>query len=53
MKKLIPIPQYEQILVILLKKKTKRGGGGGCVSRERKEKIIEHESGGDGALPGS
>ena len=52
MKKLArQFPNTKQILVILLKKKTKRGGG--CVSREREKKIIEHESGGDGALPGS
>ena len=54
MKKLMPIPQYETNTSNPTKEEDKkRRRRRLCESGERKEKIIEHESGGDGALPGS
>ena len=52
MKKLMPIPQYETNTSNPTKEEDKKRRRL-CESGERKEKIIEHESGGDGALAGS
>ena len=48
MKKLMPIPQYETNTSNPTKEEDKKRRRL-CESGERKEKIIEHESGGDGA----
>ena len=51
MKKLMPIPQYETNTSNPTKEEDKKRRR--LCESERKEKIIEHESGGDGALAGS